>query len=149
MGFWKRLFSGSNQPDNGGKASNKQDDDSAVGVDPTTGEKMSAKNEASSSSSGPKFSGRPGESKAQKQADPETREVVKDAEEYPNEGKPRADVDAADASLKKGSSKPEADKTQAEKRKTQPKPAAQQKTTPKEAEPGSGEPKAGQHKDQQ
>lgn len=133
MGFWKKLFGGSNQPDK----------DESVGVDPTTDKKMKPKQQTSSASTseGAKFSGRTEDTKAQKQADPETREVVQEAENYPKEEQPRGDVDSSAAVGKKGSNK-----TAEEKRKTQPKPASKQKTTPKEAEPGTGKPKAGQHK---
>lgn len=131
MGFWKRLFSGSNQPDK----------DSTVGVDPTRDEKMKAEEKKSTASEGAKFSGRTEETKAQKQADPETREIVQEAEEYPKESQPRGDVDAAKAG---GAVKPK--KSKEEQRKTQPKPAAEQKTTPHEAEPGTGKPHAGDHK---
>lgn len=144
MGFWKKLFGGSNQPDK----------DESVGVDPTTDEKMKPKQQKAdiSQSEGAKYSGREEDTKAQRQADPETREIVKDAENYPSEAKttsggdsktqPRGDVDASQAV---GKTKPK--KSKAEQRKTQPKPGSKQKTTPKEAAPGSGKTKAGQHKE--
>ena len=140
MGFWKKLFGGSNQPDK----------DESVGVDPTTDEKMKPKHKKAdvSHSEGPKYTGRTEDTKAQRQTDPETREIIKDAEVYPNEAEtqgttePRGNVDASQAV---GQTKPK--KSKAEQLKTQPKPGAKQKTTPKEAEPGSGKTKAGQHKE--
>ena len=138
MGFWKKLFSGSNQPDK----------DESVGVDPTTDEKMKSKDaDEMSFRHGGKFSGRPEETKAQRRADPETQKLIREAEVYPNSDNatqtqtstdtPRPAVDS--------SAMGKSDKTPEEKRATQPKPASEQKTTPKEAEPGNGPPQAGQH----
>ncbi len=136
MGFWKKLFGGSNQPDGS----------ESVGVDPTTGKKMKpAAKGHPSGTEGAKYSGRTEDTKAQKRADPETREISQDAENYPQEAeplktKPRAGVEAS-AKVGKG----EAQKSAAEKKKTQPKPASKQRTTPKEAQPGTPKPEAGQH----
>lgn len=128
MGFWKKLFSGSNQP-------NK---DESVGVDPTTGEKMKPKGpEDLKPRQGAGFSGRTEETKAQRNTDPETRKTVSEGEIYPNTNPHNSAVDASAIGKE--------EKTPEEKRATQPKPATEQKTTPKEAEPGTGMPKAGQH----
>ena len=128
MGFWKKLFSGSNQPDK----------DESVGVDPTSDEKMKPKHDPDvSHRDGAKFSGRTEDTKAQRRADPETRQIVQEAENYPNTSEPRPAVDSSAIG--------KSDKTPEEKRATQPKPASEQKTTPKEAEPGNGPPVAGQH----
>lgn len=133
MGFWKKLFGGSNMPDK----------DSTVGVDPTTNETMRKHHKAAdiSQSHGAKYSGRAEETKAQKQADPETRDIIKEAEEYPNTTQPRSDVDASAAA---GHNKPR--KSKEEQLQTQPKPASEQSETPKEGRPDTPKPEAGQHK---
>lgn len=129
MGFWRKLLGGSTQPSK----------DESVGINPTTGEPMKPKHtEDLTPRQGAGFSGRTEETKAQRQADPETRKIASEGEVYPNTNEHNVAVDAS------AIGKPE--KTPAEKLATQPKPAAEQKTTPKEAEPGTGKPEAGQHK---
>ncbi|MCC5878913.1 MAG: hypothetical protein JJU03_03315 [Idiomarina sp.] len=133
MGFWSKLFGGSNQPDSAKGES--------VGVDPTTDKKMKPQQSNQSDLEQAKYSGRSEDTKAQRQADPETRKIVADAEKYPKEAETRQTGGSTEAAVGKQNTP----KSREEKLKTQPKPGAEQRTTPKEAEPGSGKTKAGQH----
>lgn len=87
----------------------------------------SGKNEDVSHAEGPKYSGREEETKAQKNADPETREIVKEAQEYPKADQPNPGADAAKAAGKTKS--PESPKAQ-------PKPGAKQRKKPTHASTG-------------
>ncbi|MGX5913724.1 hypothetical protein ACR0ST_03230 [Aliidiomarina sp. Khilg15.8] len=117
MGIFNKLFGGLFTPQDDQKKPTVSSDEPKKKV-PTEG--------ADSHAEGPKFSGRTEETKAQKNADPETRKIVKDAQEYPtNEDKPNPTADASEA-VGKG----HAQKSKEEQEETQPKPGAEQRKRP-------------------
>lgn len=114
MGILNRLFGGLFTPQDTQKKPGVSTDEPKEKV-PTDG--------ADSHEDGPKYSGRTEETKAQKNADPETRKIVKEAQEYPvNEDTPNPTADASEA-VGKGHS-PE------HKEATPPKPGAKQRKRP-------------------
>ncbi|RUO25449.1 hypothetical protein CWE09_01555 [Aliidiomarina minuta] len=114
MGFFSKVFGGLFEPKREPQPQPKPG---------STGNK--SKSQDISHEDGPKYSGREEETKAQKNADPETREIVKEAQEYPREDKPNPTADAAKTAGKTTSSK-----SPQEQQKTQPKPGAKQRKKP-------------------
>lgn len=117
MGIFKKLFGGFFTPqDNQKKPSVSRDEPR---------EKVAVEG-GQSHEDGPKYSGRTEETKAQKNADPETREIIKEAQEYPvNKDSPNPTADAS-AAVGKGHA-PKSKETQEA---TQPKPGAKQRKRP-------------------
>lgn len=121
MGFFSKVFGGLFAPKGESQPEAKK----------SASTEQARKDQDISHDEGPKYSGRQEETKAQKNADPETRDIVKEAQEYPKENKPNP---AADASKTAG--KTESPKSAQEQQKKQPKPGAKQRKKPDNAATG-------------
>lgn len=125
MGIFNKLFGGLFTP---------QDDQRKPSVSTEEPKQKVPTEGAKSHEDGPKYSGRTEETKAQKNADPETRKIVKEAQEYPiNQDEPNPTADASEA-VGKG----HAQKNKAEQEETQPKPGAEQRKRPHNDSSGKG-----------
>jgi hypothetical protein len=125
MGIFNKLFGGLFTP---------QDDQRKPSVSTEEPKQKVPTEGAKSHEDGPKYSGRTEETKAQKNADPETRNIVKEAQEYPtNQDEPNPTADASEA-VGKG----HAQKSKAEQEETQPKPGSEQRKRPHSDSSGKG-----------